>query len=109
MTLPASPTIQGLAAQYPDGIPSPYIDIFSKRNIYVSSIVGQRAGCDPDTGRTATGSTIPLSTGQANAAAINTVLATASPTNPVHIVFDMMLPTGRPLVTNSHCTLSGPG
>ena len=87
-------------------IPAHMIDVFAARTIYASSIPGVALDCDLFTGAKVGGG-IPTD----NAAKINAVLATASASNPLHLIIDGGCALGKALLipTTGYVTITGHG
>jgi hypothetical protein len=88
-------------------IPARSIDVFAARTVYASSIPGVVLDCDIRTGAKIGGGS-PTD----NVTALNAVLATATATNPVHLIIDGGSAIGHPgllIPPTGHVTISGQG
>ena len=108
MALTPYPSLATLPEVIANGgnLPAHMIDVFAARTIYASSIPGVVLDCNLDAGAKIGGGT-PTD----NAARLNAALATASASNPLHLVIDGGCAIGAPLVlpATGHVTISGHG
>jgi Glycosyl hydrolases family 28 len=108
MALTPYPSLATLPEVVANGgkIPARTVDAFSTRTVYASSIPGVVLDCDIHAGTKIGGGT-PTD----NAARINAVLATATPTSPVHLIIDGGCALGAALSipVTGNVTISGLG